>query len=65
MEEDLFPKNIINEWGSNTVVPILVFGLVVALAYNKVVKKDESVKPFKAFVDAANTVFGWAVIILI
>lgn len=57
----LFPKNIINEWGSNTVVPILIFGLVIALAYNKVVKKDESVKPFKAFVDAANTVLGRAV----
>lgn len=54
----LFPKNLINEWGSNTVVPILVFGLIVALAYNKVVRKDESVKPFKAFVDAANTVLG-------
>ncbi len=26
----LFPKNLINEWGSNTVVPILLFGLVVA-----------------------------------
>ena len=57
----LFPKNIVNEWGSNTVVPILIFGLVIALAYNKVVKKDESVKPFKAFVDAANTVLGRAV----
>jgi len=33
----LFPKNIINEWGSNTVVPILIFGLIIALSYNKVV----------------------------
>ena len=57
----LFPKNIINEWGSNTVVPILIFGLIIALSYNKVVRKDESVKPFKAFVDAANTVLGRAV----
>ncbi len=57
----LFPKNIVNEWGSNTVVPILVFGLVIAVAYNRLVSKDESVKPFKAFVDAANTVLGKAV----
>ncbi|WP_081780007.1 dicarboxylate/amino acid:cation symporter [Butyrivibrio proteoclasticus] len=57
----LFPKNIVNEWGSNTVVPILIFGLVVALAYNKVARKDETVKPFKAFVDAANKVLGRAV----
>ncbi len=57
----LFPKNIINEWGSNTVVPILIFGLIIALSYNKVVRKDESVKPFKAFVDATNTVLGRAV----
>ena len=35
----LFPSNLINEWGSNTVVPILVFGLIVALAYNEVVKR--------------------------
>ncbi len=57
----LFPKNIVNEWGSNTVVPILVFGIVIAIAYNKAVKKDESVKPFKAFVDAGNVVLGKAV----
>ncbi len=57
----LFPKNIINEWGSNTVVPILIFGLVIALAYNALVREDASVKPFKAFVDAGNAVLGRAV----
>ncbi|MBP3241078.1 MAG: dicarboxylate/amino acid:cation symporter [Oribacterium sp.] len=57
----LFPKNLVNEWGSNTVVPILLFGLVVALAYNIAVQKDDSVKTFKLFVDATNTVLGKAV----
>ena len=57
----LFPKNIITEWGSNSVVPILIFGLVIALAYNALVREDASVKPFKAFVDAGNAVLGRAV----
>ena len=57
----LFPENIINQWASNSVVPILIFGIIIAIAYNKVAKKDESVKPFKAFVDATNAVLGRAV----
>ncbi|MBP3241179.1 MAG: dicarboxylate/amino acid:cation symporter [Oribacterium sp.] len=57
----LFPKNIVNEWGSNTVVPILVFGIIIAVSYNKAVKNNESVKTFKNFIDAANTVLGSAV----
>ena len=57
----LFPKNIIEQWGSNSVVPILVFGIIIGIAYNKAVRKDESIKTFKSFVDAANAVLGKAV----
>lgn len=44
---------------------ILVFGIIVAISYNKVYRKDESVKPFKVFVDAANKVLGRAVAFLV
>jgi len=58
----LFPKNIVSEWGSNTVVPILVFGIIIALSYNKVAQtKQDEVKSFKSFIDAANKVLGKAV----
>lgn len=57
----LFPENIVSQWGSNSVVPILIFGIIIAIAYNGVVKDDENVKTFKAFVDATNAVLGNAV----
>lgn len=59
----LFPKNLADAWANNLVVPIIVFALIVALAYNRLASKEAadekvSVKPFKSFVDAANKVLG-------
>ncbi|WP_191015216.1 dicarboxylate/amino acid:cation symporter [Treponema zioleckii] len=62
----LFPKNIVGEWGSNSVVPVLIFGIIIALSYNKLARtKGEEVKSFKSFVDAANKVVGKAVSFII
>ena len=57
----LFPRNVITSWGNNAVVPIIVFALVIGIAYNKVRKHDESVTVFKSFVDAGNKVLGKAI----
>lgn len=60
----LFPQNLADSWVNNAVVPIIIFAIIVALAYNRLAtqKKDDpkavDVKPFKAFVDAANKVLG-------
>lgn len=66
----LFPQNLATSWTNNAVVPIIVFALIVAAAYNRLVqqqkeqKADErtiDVKPFKSFIDATNSVLGNAV----
>lgn len=65
----LFPQNLATSWTNNAVVPIIVFALIVAAAYNRLVQKQKEtpsekavdVKPFKAFVDATNSVLGNAV----
>ncbi len=62
----LFPQNIANHWASGQVIPIVVFLLLVAVAYNKAAAKDaEKVEPFKKFIDAGNTVMGKVVSIVI
>lgn len=65
----LFPQNLATSWTNNAVVPIIVFALIVAAAYNRLVQKQKEtpsekavdVKPFKAFVDATNSILGNAV----
>ena len=57
----LFPKNIITSWSSNAVVPIIVFALVIGLAYNRLSESNSDIKPFKAFIDAGNKVLGEAI----
>ena len=57
----LFPSNLIGDWASNRIVPVVLFALLVAVAYNAVASDDASraiVTPFKAFVDAGNTVMA-------
>lgn len=66
----LFPSNLAEAWASNAVVPIILFALMLALAYIRLVSKPrtsqateknqelEALKPFKAFVDAANKILG-------
>lgn len=62
----LFPQNIANHWANGQVVPIVIFLILVAVAYNKVAAKDETrVEGFKKFIDAGNAVFGKVVSIVI
>ena len=45
----LFPQNLASHWANGEVVPIVVFSILVAISYNKlVVKKPEEVAPFKS-----------------
>lgn len=68
----LFPKNLADAWVDNSVVPIIIFAVIVALAFNRVIQKQKAaeaagvevkvdVKPFKALVDATNAVLGNAI----
>ena len=62
----LFPKNLINSWLNGEVVPIVIFAIIVAIAYNRIVNKDpKKVKPFKQFIDAGNRVLGEVVTFVI
>ena len=55
----LFPQNLASHWANGEVVPIVVFSILVAISYNKlVVKKPEEVAPFKKFIDAGDVVMG-------
>lgn len=62
----LFPNNLINSWLNGEVVPIVVFAIIVAIAYNKLANKDRKlVQPFKQFIDAGNRVLGEVVNLVI
>ncbi|RSX54712.1 dicarboxylate/amino acid:cation symporter [Bifidobacterium samirii] len=57
----LFPSNLIGDWASNRIVPVVLFALLVAVAYNAVAADEAGralVRPFKAFVDAGNAVMA-------
>ena len=55
----LFPQNLASHWANGEVVPIVVFSILVAISYNKLmVKKPEEVAPFKKFIDAGDLVMG-------
>ena len=62
----LFPKNLADHWVQGQVVPIVLFVILVGVAYNKIaVKNGEKVEPFKKFIDAGNLVMGKVVSIVI
>lgn len=62
----LFPQNVAAHWANGEVVPVVVFLILVALAYNSLAAKHpEEVAPFKAFVDAGNKVMGRVVSLVI
>lgn len=64
----LFPSNVAENWTSNQVVPVVVFALLVAFAYNRVVATEAGrvkVESFRSFIDAGNTVLGRAVQIVV
>lgn len=56
---NLFPSNLANSWVKGEVVPIVIFAIIVAVAYNKAASNDvKAVLPFKRFIDAGNRVMG-------
>ncbi|MFT8639852.1 dicarboxylate/amino acid:cation symporter [Bifidobacterium sp.] len=64
----LFPSNFVGNWSENQVVPVVIFALLVALAFNQSSRTDRgsrAVAPFKAFVDAGNVVFSKATQIVV
>ena len=58
---NLFPSNFATNWSEGQIIPIVVFAIIIALSYNAISKDNESVKPFKAFIDAGNQVIGQAI----
>ena len=58
---NLFPSNFVTNWSEGQIIPIVVFAIIIALSYNAISKENESVKPFKAFIDAGNQVIGQAI----
>ena len=61
----LFPSNLVAQWSTNAVVTVIVFAIIVALAYNSLVKDNPDVVYFKKFIDAGNKVMSGAIGIVI
>ncbi len=57
----LFPQNLVTQWGEGQVVPIVIFAILIAVAYNQLAKTQTEIKPFKVFIDAGNHVLGQAI----
>lgn len=52
-----FPTNIVNDVAQNNIIPIIVFSVLVAVAYSLVAERGaEQVAPFKALIDAARVI---------
>lgn len=62
---NLFPNNITKSAVNGEVVPIVIFAVLIAVAYNSIKKDDNDVGSFKKFIDAGNLVLGQAISILI
>jgi len=59
---NFFPSNIVTDIQSNNVVPIILFSIIIALAYVLISNKNkELVLPFKKFVDATKEIIYKAV----
>lgn len=62
----LFPKNLAEHWANGEVVPLVLFFVLVAIAFNKLNQEHaQQIAPFKAFVDAGNHVMGMVVNVVI
>ncbi len=57
----LFPHNLVTQWGEGQVVPIVIFAILIAVAYNQLANSKAEIKPFKAFIDAGSQVMGQAI----
>lgn len=65
---NLFPSNLVANWSENQVVPVVVFAILVAVAFNSAAKTPKgttAVAPFKRFIDAGNVVMSKATQIVI
>ncbi|OZG57635.1 sodium:dicarboxylate symporter [Bifidobacterium tissieri] len=65
---NLFPTNLAANWSENQVVPVVVFAILVAVAYNAAGSTDRAraaIAPFKAFIDAGNVVMSRATQIVV
>lgn len=65
---NLFPSNLMANWSANQVVPVVLFSLLAAVAYTAVASTDsgrETVKPFKAVIDAGDAVLSKATQIIV
>ncbi len=59
---DLFPRNFFEQASTNTVVPIILFALLIGVAAVMLSAKDpQGVKPFKRFVDSVSKVNNTAI----
>lgn len=64
----LFPSNLVGNWAQNQVIPVVVFSLIVAVAFNAAASTErgaQSVAPFKRFIDGGNVVMSKATQIVI
>lgn len=64
----LFPSNLAENWAQNQVIPVVIFAILLAVSLNKVAstpRGEQSVAPFKAFVEAGNVVLSKATQIVI
>ncbi|WP_230406811.1 dicarboxylate/amino acid:cation symporter [Blautia liquoris] len=56
---DLFPQNFFSQASSNTIVPVIIFALMIGIAVVMLSEKDpKSVKPFKDFIESASKVIN-------
>ncbi|WP_193609868.1 dicarboxylate/amino acid:cation symporter [Nocardioides lijunqiniae] len=59
---DFFPTNIVTDIAETNVIPIIVFSLMVAVAYSLIAdRRPETVAPFKGIVEAAREIIYRAV----
>ncbi|MDF2905177.1 MAG: sodium:dicarboxylate symporter [Herbinix sp.] len=59
---DLFPKNFFAQASTNTIVPVILFALVIGIAVVALATKDpEGVKPFQDFVTSTSKVINKAI----
>ncbi|RSX50070.1 dicarboxylate/amino acid:cation symporter [Bifidobacterium callimiconis] len=65
---NLFPTNLAANWSENQVVPVVIFAILVAVAYNAAGATEKgraAIAPFKALVDAGNVVLSRATQIVV
>lgn len=63
---DLFPKNFFAQASTNTIVPVILFSLLIGIALVVLTTKEpESAKPFKDFVDSASKIINTAISFII